>query len=481
MAIRVLSFDFDGCLFNPTYTDKLLKPTESEPTESKPTESKIRPFFEKKGSYELNKQLKSIIESNKEFLEKIKNQNKNYGKVYALVGSNRQSFAVDQSNSFRNNTGTCTHAIIHLSDWLGVILDKFLLADIYGNKQSGASFGLILEEIEKREPRTFKNVSEHDDFAFDKTKVTILYAQMHKIARENPGEQIVFDFYDDKLGILQALSKFYLENPYLIPSNVTLNLNQYLGESVPEEPMFQIQGKGFIDIGYGQTVKDLVSQALAKEHPGLDIASVCKKGKEFCVASNAEPKLLKNRKLIEPGSSDVSVDLLSQINSEGKASGDAVGKFLLSLCAIKMKEKELLNKRTLAADGSPQKASYENAAAATKALYDGIFSALNQYSQDGNKENFKQNVGHLIEGAKNSELKYHRGYLKQILCYTGLAILAVLTIATAGLAYGVAGGVNYACNGQFFFKPNVNTDSVNKVLDLEEAVNELASRFLAKP
>ncbi len=38
----------------------------------------------------------------------------------------------------------------------------------------------------------------HSDWLFDETKATIIYAQMHKIANENPNEEIVFDFYDDR-------------------------------------------------------------------------------------------------------------------------------------------------------------------------------------------------------------------------------------------------------------------------------------------
>lgn len=75
-----------------------------------------------------------------------------------------------------------------------------------------------------------------------------------------------------------------------------------------------------------------------------------------------------------------------------------------------------------------------------------------------------------IKKANESELQIHRGHLKQILSYAGLA---VLSIATAGAAYVVAGTINYVCNGQFFFSTKVNTDSINKVNELQASVEEL--------
>ncbi|WP_131777838.1 hypothetical protein [Legionella fairfieldensis] len=142
MTIRVLSFDFDGCLFNIDY---------------------------------LYSEEKDVIKSNEDFLTRIKQENLAFTKTYTLVGSNRQSKNSDMVNFLHR--GSCFPAIKRISNFLGTTFDPFLLADVFGNLPSGTSYARAMA----------KNYREHKEWMFDETKVTIMYAQMHKRGLKSNG------------------------------------------------------------------------------------------------------------------------------------------------------------------------------------------------------------------------------------------------------------------------------------------------------
>lgn len=430
MTIRVLSFDFDGCLFHSNYCDS---------------------------------KEKNVVNSNKVFLNRIKKENKKFTKTYTLVGSNRQSFYVDRANS--DNKGSCFHAVKKVSDFLGTTLDTFLLSDIFGNLPEGTSYARVTDK---------DYTGEHSDWLFDDTKVTIMYAQMHKIAKENPNEEIIFDFYDDRgngaraiVDILEKLQDFYNTHSDLIPTNVTLRLHQYAGMNVT--PVASIKGTGFIDENYRQTVQDLSQQAVTQYNDGIR--------NPIYVYKNAKPELLQNRKafLVDIIVNDSVAQTLPldfyhlnasvSLNEKDRA---AKAKFTDAL-------KRIAEKADKFDEMQSDAYSYKKAATAARDLHDAISTASKKYFNDHDKVSFRQAADDAIGVAINSELKNHRGHLKEILGYAGLAILTVLTVATAGLAYAIAGGINYAINRQFFFSTKFNTDSVNRVLDLQEAVDGLAT------
>lgn len=470
MAIRVLSFDFDGCLFHSNYI-----------------------FSEQK----------DVVKSNHAFLNKIKEENKEFTKAYTFVGSNRQSFAIDIINS--RSKGSCFPAVKQVSDFLGTTLDTMLLADIYGDLPDGTSYARATNQ---------NNQEKHSEWLFDETKATILYAQMHKIANENPNEEIVFDFYDDRgigaikpVDILEHLHNFYEKNQYLIPSNVTLRLHQYAGAEVT--PIAQIKGTGFIDQNYRQTVKDLAAQAVTEFSDGIN--------SQIQVTETAKPELLKNRKPLGKATAsavpevpvvpkvpdvkevkDVKIESRETIQTgalnpiqvddgaskqtpiPSKEAQAAKAKFDAAMKAIEQKSNDLHAKSLrLYTNRLPQNKqskayySYNKAATAAFNLHKAIREASEAYSNNHDKQAFEKAIKEATDIANNSELKNHRGYLKQILGYTGLAVLALLSVATCGLAYVVAGSVNYAINRQFFFSTRINTDSINKVLDIKEAALEL--------
>jgi hypothetical protein len=213
-----------------------------------------------------------------------------------FVGSNRQSLDLDFVNGIQNGNGSSFLAMKHLSSHLSATLDPFLLADIYNKKDPGHSmtsfFDVIDELCLENKILTFedffevqqqghltvgqKNVDEH--FAFD--KLNMLYAQLHKVAAENPtAKKIVFDFIDDKGDILRHLYFYFTEHSNLIPKNVQLRLFHYNGnidENGDEQegavrPLTQdaytekgslsdhygFMGLGDIDVNYQQTVIDM--------------------------------------------------------------------------------------------------------------------------------------------------------------------------------------------------------------------------------
>lgn len=241
MTRRVHSFDFDGSLFNDNYME----------------------------AYERDKDQKAaIIKGNKRLLDDIKASSRHFSKQIVIVGSNRQSKRIDVINSDRMyaKTGSCFTAIKEVANYLGAELDTFLLADLYHGLEDGESFKRAISQPN----------AEHKDWVFDHTKASILYAQIHRsaleAAKENPKESIIFDFYDDRTDILDALNTFYSQHPELIPANVTLRLNYYKPifeqtGAVPEKK-YEIVGRGFIDQNYRETVKNMAKLCEKPSKPG---------------------------------------------------------------------------------------------------------------------------------------------------------------------------------------------------------------------
>ena len=224
--------------------------------------------------------------------EKENYRTKEFNKAYTLIGSNRQSNLIDKLNSGSKQNGSCFTAIKQINDYLGAEFVSLLMADIDNDLSDGTSYSRATD---------VDYTGEHADWAFDRSKVRLLFAQMHHIANCHPDDEIVFDFYDDIIDeILDLLKKFYVAHSDLIPSNVTLNLKLYRGGNFKrygEEPCWMtIQGTGFIDEKYKQTAKDLAHLAhLAQSGHSTNAFDV---NKEVNVANNANPLLLINRRAL---------------------------------------------------------------------------------------------------------------------------------------------------------------------------------------
>ena len=409
--IRAISFDADGCLFHEDYI------------------------------YSLEK---DVIAANIALLTQITNENDNFNKTITFVGSNRQSWAVDLTN--HGPKGSCFPAIKKISEHLGAEFDTFLLADIYGGLTAGTSYDRAMEGIDKiakgeHKDLDFNNVGSvyfhimmnqkgHAEWAFDETKATILYAQMHKIAQLYKTKNIVFEFYDDRgkghrrgdKDILEHLHAFFSTYPELIPINVTLRLKHYAGGDV--SPFETIEGQGSIDLNFCQTVKDMA--AIAKPHAGL--------GKPLSTAHHVEPHALINR--IEIPAAKIQYGIM----------------FSEELKEIQNKAKSLRSR------------GYCKAADTADKLYEDLTQYLNDYQLNKiTSDEFKENCNYEINVSARPVLEVHRDW-KEFFLHLALFI------ASAGIGYIIGITYNKIAHGRFqpiFFK----TDSVARLDIMGEVVN----------
>ena len=224
MKIRVLSFDFDGCLFHNGYNRRRIK----------------------------------LIPANQPFLDSIKEENQKFDKVITFIGSARQSKEIDDFNSIINHTESSFVAIKTISEYLNASFDNFLMADIYHDLNAGTAFNQATNTNYR---------GSHHDTTYDHTKFTLLYAQIHKISEQYPDDEILFEFYDDRgcgsitpIDILDDLQSYFTKSPHLLPKNITLLLKHYEGEQVTL--VSSIEGTGRHDSDYRNTIKNIKKTSL---------------------------------------------------------------------------------------------------------------------------------------------------------------------------------------------------------------------------
>lgn len=253
---RIVSFDFDGCLFNKRYIW----------------------HWDDKSDENTNQ----VIKANQIFLNKLKEENTSFDQTILMVGSARQSEALDALNSAslkkpKLATESCFSAIRKIGQYLAqtqsatatpVMLDKFLLNDAFSNVPDGTTFDQAMARMDETHSTFTERYSKkqyNTDLIVDNSKLTILYAQMHKQAKAHPYANIQFDFYDDKGAInssnekelLDHLHDYFSQYPNMIPSNMILQLNHYEGSAVTAyQP---IKGSGLIDLYYRSTIKEMVN------------------------------------------------------------------------------------------------------------------------------------------------------------------------------------------------------------------------------
>ena len=255
--INVISLDFDGCIFNRGYIY----------------------------SFSPNR----LIEHNQKFIDSVTSHLvlEAIQEAVLMVGSNRQDVWSDIENS-RGKSGSCYPALLQLSETFAakpelkdvyVHHNDFLMADIYGSRNHGESFQAAMMD----EPGHF-----HFQWLFDSSKLTTLYAQMHKLASENPDAEIIFDFYDDRLDLLAPLSTFFKNNSDLVPDNLQLRLHEYEGEGIRD--FAPIQGTLPADKNYQNNIWRMIVCA------GLDYDAFMLNPTECDVMSGLTPDRLQSFK-----------------------------------------------------------------------------------------------------------------------------------------------------------------------------------------
>ena len=174
-----------------------------------------------------------------------------YIKLIILVGSNRQSYDLDQHNSIQNKTMSCFVAVKDITNYLSiqlihqdVWLDRFLMADIYQDLFAGTAFNQAIDPF---------HTGPHAETVFDRSKITLLYAQIHKLANDHKGKRILYHFYDDRYDLLTGLNNFFQNHLEWIPRNVKVNLHFYIGD---DPCLFaEFTGTGGLDPHYREHVK----------------------------------------------------------------------------------------------------------------------------------------------------------------------------------------------------------------------------------
>lgn len=382
MTIHAISLDFDNCLAHPNY----IKSTK-----------------------------KDIIASNQSLLNQIKAENTLYEKNIAFIGSSRQSKYYDDQSTvliIRDKEvyiGSCYPEIQKVSRYINAQFDPLLLADIYGNLPPGTSFARALQKDNQE--------LEHSDWLLDATKASILYAQIHKTALEYSEQPIIFDFYDDQEDdILKQLAVFYSKFSLLLPKNVQLRLYHYAGK---ERVLYRtIQGTGFIDRNYPQTIKDMAE--IAAQPVDFNLTDV------IHTTDWVIPQELPHR---VPFIKEKPV-LLHEVLSDRHSLEEQLAKLKDKIATLR-------------------KEDHEEAAKKAQLLYDTISKSLAKVYQGTLKvADFKNTCDEIIKDVR-PELETHRGWS---------AALINLTLAVAGfIGLLLKGVINYATGRNFFFVHKTNS------------------------
>lgn len=232
--IRAISLDFDGAIFNEDFHRH-----------------------------------KDVIKANQSLLDLIANNAEGYESTTLYAGTNRQSVSDDRANANRNKTGSAFPHLMQLAAYIKerhrkIKLDRFLLTDLYHQRKAGQSFNealslLVNESVDYDEEKMKKGPFK--DWLHDQSKLTVLYAQIHRFAKKHGKDTLHFYFYDDREDILDKLHAYFKQNPHRLPDNLCLRLKRYCGQG-PLNDYPPIQGTGKIDNDYKKTVIRLAADTL---------------------------------------------------------------------------------------------------------------------------------------------------------------------------------------------------------------------------
>jgi len=179
-----------------------------------------------------------------------------------MIGTNRQSFGIDQYNAGRKRNGSCFPFFKKLTSHLKqsgleeTTLIPLLLADVFGMLPVGESYRRCLSEIESTSG-TRHNIT-HKDTVFDEDKISLIYAQAHELSKHYPNKQITLNFYDDTLSILETLSKHFSRNHQCLPANITLSLRRCESKRGVLSWAEPIKGSGPCDLDYADTLRNCI-------------------------------------------------------------------------------------------------------------------------------------------------------------------------------------------------------------------------------
>ncbi len=202
---------------------------------------------------------KALLEANPKVVAHAKEtvQANSIDLVVGMIGSARQSYAIDSNN--HSSCFVATEGFIELLESavnVPCVMNRSLLSDGYGNLPVGSNFNYIANG-------DFQFCT---NWFFDTYKNSIYYTQAHEIRGLFKEAKIWFDGIDDKLEYLQAQMYFFGDG-YKLPAGMVLRTYEYDGATFKlAEPWRYskktcpaiIEGKGIHDNHYNANVRMMV-------------------------------------------------------------------------------------------------------------------------------------------------------------------------------------------------------------------------------
>jgi hypothetical protein len=189
-------------------------------------------------SYRANKTT-AIIDCNTEFFDHFAATPRDqFKEIIFMNGSLRQSYPADEFCLVVKHplepgmliSESCFTALPSIANYATsridkvCMLDDYLLVDTFCNLEEGQTFRAGVKKLadDKFEAKELEGICVND-----KSKVILLYAQMHHSAVRFKNNVIQFDFYSGDFQELQNIYIFFINHRVMKPHNVFLNLFLY--------------------------------------------------------------------------------------------------------------------------------------------------------------------------------------------------------------------------------------------------------------
>lgn len=237
MAVLVLSIDFDGCLAHNRFCE----------------------------SQDLD-----LVKANLPFLHHLQELQGAYLHTELMIGSSRQSSFIDfWSQKSNQQLLRCFPYYLQIAEYLQCKFDGFLMADLYSHLAAGTAYQLELADtypvLDKSDYSShYSDLMTYlgeerfplaPDAFCDSSKLSLLYAQIHRIAGKYSKQTVVFKFFDDNIDYLTKMISTFSKFPQLLPRQLRLELSRYDGQVCTD--VGYIQGTGDINLDYQGSLNEL--------------------------------------------------------------------------------------------------------------------------------------------------------------------------------------------------------------------------------
>lgn len=176
---------------------------------------------------------KGLISSNLPFLNTLKNQiiEAGYDKIILASGTNRQDFNTDFVNGMRSATSIPVLPLLqsYLGNYLScdIVLDPFWMSDLYHSKEAGTQYKESIATLYNGQSAT-----QHLASLFETYKILLIRTHAHRVASLNPDDEIIINFYDDRIDILNRIHSFFAKHS--LPEKTTFKCLHYYGGKITQ-------------------------------------------------------------------------------------------------------------------------------------------------------------------------------------------------------------------------------------------------------